>query len=626
MGKSLVTWDGGGTGIASGNFTGIGGTGDLAIEARAQYYISEAATFSYLQALISSGGSGSNTITFRDTGVDTSLTATRSGTGDLSDTTNSATVAAADLVSVAFTDTGSSPVYSFLAAVVSFSSGHGSFHQSAQNGPIIYNVPSSTRFVPVNGVSLADGTATEANAQFKNRAYTSWESLQVYVQANARVNTSTVNNRINGANGSASISIGAGVTGMLTDNTVGDTLAAGDLLCASVVLDTGVENLRITSFGATFKNSSLPKCDVVTQTIGGVARTASATESYATYAGGIRVRTQTDSAIPAPYAFKLSNPRIYLSTNTYAANASYKIYKNATASITVTLTAATTGWFEDTTNTIDYAVSDTFYYGLVDGTSGSATATAAAVTIEEITSVSVTANTGSYAVIGSNANLLYGRKLIADTGSYAITGSNANLLYSRKFSAETGVYAITGFDANLFYNRKLISDTGSYAITGFAATLTKTTAGGYSINAESGTYALTGFSANLLTTRLLLAAPGSYAVTGFNATLTQGGIVPIVIEDTHDGDRVRKRFEKERRDRDRRKKQIIEAYEYLIEGKVPAAQEIIEQFVESEEKPGTVAIEQQYINFDKFLNDLNAVERLWQLYLAMDDEDVLALL
>ena len=625
MGKSLVTWDGGGTGIASGNFTGIGGTGDLAIEARAQYYISEAATFSYLQALISSGGSGSNTITFRDTGVDTSLTATRSGTGNLSDTTNSATVAAADLVSVAFTDTGSSPVYSFLAAVVSFSSGHGSFHQS-QNAAIIYDVPSSTRFVPVNGVSLADGTATEADAQFKNRAYTSWESLQVYVQVNARVNTSTVNNRINGANGSASISIGAGVTGMLTDNTVGDTLAAGDLLCASVVLDTGVENLRITSFGATFKNSSLPKCDVVTQTIGGVARTASATESYATYAGGIRVRTQTDSAIPAPYAFKLSNPRIYLSTNTYAANASYKIYKNATASITVTLTAATTGWFEDTTNTIDYAVSDTFYYGLVDGTSGSATATAVAVTIEEITSFSVTANTGSYAVIGSNANLLYGRKFSAETGSYAVTGFNANLFYGRKFSAETGVYAITGFDANLFYNRKLISDTGSYAITGFAATLTKTTAGGYSINAESGTYALTGFSANLLTTRLLLAAPGSYAVTGFNATLTQGGIVPIVIEDTHDGDRVRKRFEKERRDRDRRKKQIIEAYEYLIEGKVPAAQEIIEQFVESEEKPGTVAIEQQYINFDKFLNDLNAVERLWQLYLAMDDEDVLALL
>jgi hypothetical protein len=625
MGKSLVTWDGGGAGISSGSFTGIGGSGDFSGEARAQYYISEAATFSYLQALISSGGSGSNTITFRDTGVDTSLTATRSGTGDLSDTTNSATVAAADLVSVAFTDTGSAPVYSFLAAVVSFSSGHGSFHQS-QNGPIIYNVPSSTRFVPVNGVSLADGTATEADAQFKNRAYTSWESLQVYVTANARVNTSTVNNRINGANGAASISIGAGVTGMLTDNTVGDTLAAGDLLCASVVLDTGVENLRITSFGATFKNSSLPKCDVVTQTIGGVARTASATESYATYAGGIRVRTQTDSAIPAPYAFKLSNPRMYLSANTYTVNASYKIYKNATASITVTLTAATTGWFEDTTNTIDYAVGDTFYYGLVDGTSGSARATAAAVTIEEITSFSVTANTGSYAVTGSNANLLYGRKLIANTGFYAVTGFNANLLYGRKFSAETGVYAITGFDANLFYNRKLISDTGSYAITGFAATLTKTTAGGYSINAESGTYALTGFSANLLTTRLLLAAPGSYAVTGFNATLTQGGIVPIVIEDTHDGDRVRKRFEKERRDRDRRKKQIIEAYEYLIEGKVPAAQEIIEQFVESEEKPGTVAIEQQYINFDKFLNDLNAVERLWQLYLAMDDEDVLALL
>jgi hypothetical protein len=381
MGKSLVTWDGD-AGIASGRFSGIGGSANSATEAQVQYYISEAATFSYLQGLISSGGSGSNTITFRDTGVNTSLAATRSGTGNLSDTTNSATVAAADLVSVYYTDTGLTPVYSFLAAVVSFSSGHGSFHQSQST--IIYDLTNSTRFVPVNGVSGLRGTATEANVQFKNRAYTSWESFQVYIQTNPRITTSTVNNRINGANGAASISIGAGVTGMLTDNTVGDTLASGDLLCASIVLGTGSEDLIINSFGATFKNSSLPKCDVVTQTLAGVTRTAGAIENYATYAGGIRVRTQTDAAIPAPYAFKLSNPRIYLSANTYTANASYKIYKNATASITVTLTAATTGWFEDTTNTIDYAVSDTLYYGIVDGTSGSATVTAAAVTLQEL--------------------------------------------------------------------------------------------------------------------------------------------------------------------------------------------------------------------------------------------------
>ncbi len=644
MGKAIMSGAPGGA--ADGTYGSFIGRRESATETVVQFYCSEAATFSYMQGFIEAGsGSGTNTMTFRNNAASQSLVASRSSSGHLSDTTNTVTVAATDKIDFLISDTGTNANYQMASVVVSFSSGHGCFHGSGDGTPQIFDVASSTRYAPINGSLEADGTTTETDAQTKNRAYTSWESMAVNVTANARVNTSTLRNRINAANGTGSISIGAGVTGFLTDTTIGDALASGDLINVSLQLGTGVEDLTISSFQATLKNSSLPKCDIVRREAAGTARAASATDSYYLYAGDSNVST-SPYTFNTPYTLTFSNPRIYLSANTYTANGTYSLYVDGSDRINVTLTAATTGWFEDTSSTYVSAANVGFAAKIVNGTSGSITIREMTVTAQE--RYEVTANTGSYAVTGSDATLVYGRKLIADTGSYAVTGSAANLLYTRKFSAETGSYvvtgssanllygrkfsaesgsyAITGSDANLLYGRNLSAVTGSYAITGFSATLTVTAAGAYVINAESGAYAITGSAANLLATRSLLAGSGAYAITGFDATLTQGGVTPVIIEDTHDGDKVRKRFAKERRERDRRKKQIIEAYEYLVEGKVPAAKAIVEEFIEPEEKTGTVAIQQQYINFDRLLNDLDAVERLWQLYLAMDDEDVLALL
>jgi hypothetical protein len=205
-------------------------------------------------------------------------------------------------------------------------------------------------------------------------------------------------------------------------------------------------------------------------------------------------------------------------------------------------------------------------------------------------------------------------------------GNNTGWIFEKKIIADVGSYAITGQNANLLAARYILGNTGSYSITGFAAELTATTPGEYSINVEHGSYALTGSNASLLAARFMSAESGAYIITGFDATLTQGGVTPVVIVDTHDGDKVRKRFKKEVRDQERRKKQILEAYERLVEGKVIAVEDIVEEFTSPEQKTGSVAFKQQYIDFDRLLNDLNAAERLWQLYLAMDDEDVLALL
>jgi hypothetical protein len=61
--------------------------------------------------------------------------------------------------------------------------------------------------------------------------------------------------------------------------------------------------------------------------------------------------------------------------------------------------------------------------------------------------------------------------LSADPGSYALTGSNADLLRGRFISADAGSYALTGSNADLLRGRFISADAGSYALTGSAATL-----------------------------------------------------------------------------------------------------------------------------------------------------------
>ena len=98
---------------------------------------------------------------------------------------------------------------------------------------------------------------------------------------------------------------------------------------------------------------------------------------------------------------------------------------------------------------------------------------------------------------------------------------------------------------------------------------------------------------------------------------------PIVDFDTHDGDRQRRRFAVDRDERKRRRRDIIEAFEVLVEGKDPIVEEIVEEFTVTQAKP---SLEKPRIDYDKLLRNLDAVERLWNAYIDMDDEEILLLL
>jgi len=96
---------------------------------------------------------------------------------------------------------------------------------------------------------------------------------------------------------------------------------------------------------------------------------------------------------------------------------------------------------------------------------------------------------------------------------------------------------------------------------------------------------------------------------------------PIIDIDTHDGDRQRKRIRKVRDERELRREQVIAAYQTLLEARPQEAAEIVAEFA----TPATT-LRAPIVDFDALLADLDAAERLYQLYLDLDDEEVLLLI
>jgi hypothetical protein len=119
---------------------------------------------------------------------------------------------------------------------------------------------------------------------------------------------------------------------------------------------------------------------------------------------------------------------------------------------------------------------------------------------------------------------------------------------------------------------------------------------------------------------------GQVAITGVEATGATGTLtasiepVIIILTDSHEGDKKRKKnWDEEKAKRERRKQELITVYEQLHETRPEIAERIVEPHL-------TVNIKQPTVNWDALLGDLDRVERLMQEHQEMDDEEVLLLL
>jgi hypothetical protein len=109
---------------------------------------------------------------------------------------------------------------------------------------------------------------------------------------------------------------------------------------------------------------------------------------------------------------------------------------------------------------------------------------------------------------------------------------------------------------------------------------------------------------------------------------TVGGVVPVIEIDMHDGDKKRKKYLKEEAAKaKKRRNEVVALFEHLVEGNPLIAEEIAAPFIKqatiSELNPVEFV---KTVDFDALMADLAKVQQIYDAYIEMDDEEVLALL
>lgn len=109
---------------------------------------------------------------------------------------------------------------------------------------------------------------------------------------------------------------------------------------------------------------------------------------------------------------------------------------------------------------------------------------------------------------------------------------------------------------------------------------------------------------------------------------TVGGVVPVIDIDMHDGDKKRKkRLAEESAKAKKRKDEIVALFEHIVEGKPLVAEEIAAPYIKEATISELKSIDfVNNIDFDALMADLARVQQIYDAYIEMDDEEVLALL
>lgn len=109
--------------------------------------------------------------------------------------------------------------------------------------------------------------------------------------------------------------------------------------------------------------------------------------------------------------------------------------------------------------------------------------------------------------------------------------------------------------------------------------------------------------------------------TFYSPTVAQ--IAPVMLFDGHDGDKGKRkrRWDEESEARNRRRAEIQDVFERVVEGKRDVAATIVAPYIQISPKSDTIRVD-----YDRLLADIDRVERLYREYQELDDEEVLLLL
>lgn len=235
----------------------------------------------------------------------------------------------------------------------------------------------TTRF-SINGMARDRiATTTEAFTAITCRAPGVLNNLQALISANTLSTAgTTIKSRVNAADGAMSISIAAGVTGLVSDLSNSDTLADGDTYdIATVVASGGTGTIVIRSKRTNFE-ATTDHAAVFASYIESAFDSASS-DIFASFAGsGGLTNPEANSKFQVDVAGTLSHIQTYVSANIRGTASTLRTRINgADGNQVVSIGASATGFFEDTSNSDSLTAGDDINPVFRTGTGGGGTTT-----------------------------------------------------------------------------------------------------------------------------------------------------------------------------------------------------------------------------------------------------------
>jgi len=356
--------------------TASNGSGVLSTsEVLAQITYEHGGTFSKLSVFILTNVStATTTINFRVNGANgnQSVSIATLATGFFQDVTNTDVISAGDEVNLQISAAGGVGAVVWATTSFLFASSTDSVTRHSYRAVASFSSASTTSFEPLTSGNLVTG---EADTEDKTQSYSGIAgklvNLFVYVSVNNRVNDSTVRSRVNTANGNLIVTISAGSTGIFEDLSNSDTISAADLINYSFTLGTGTQTITCNIISVEFVSTLRQNLVIAGRADAGVSLN-SATTAFFTV-GGVELTntnflTESTFRNKALSNFTASNLSIRLDSNTINGTSSFTLRANASnTTLTVSITAATSGRFTDTVNTPSIVLNDILTHGITTG-------------------------------------------------------------------------------------------------------------------------------------------------------------------------------------------------------------------------------------------------------------------
>ena len=342
--------------------------------------------------------------------------------------------------------------------------------------------------------------------------------------------------------------------------------------------------------------------------------TTTATTGSLTFSGYSKTQTITSAGVSFANAFTVNNPTVTVTLADDLTTTSATAFSVLSGTLNLNGKTLTSGLFSSTGSLVRNI---TFGGGTIITSGATFTASGSGLTTSGIGTISMTrASSKTFAGGGFS----YPTLNQGGAGALVITGANtfANITNTVQPSTITFPASTTTTVENFIVNGTV----------GNLVTINSSSSGTQATLAYTGSSTI---DVNFLSIQDSNATPGIatwYAGdTSVDVSNNNGWFFVVQPQafDTHDGGG-RKKDETERKrlaeKNKKRRAEIIAAFEYIVEGKPLIAEEIAQPFIIVQATKETPMV----VNYDKLLNNIDRVNKIYSVMIDLDDEDVLLLL